>query len=148
MRIKPAEQQMAVINMGGYRQWLSHIIAERWQHNIDWDNIATDAPKIVAHINRGDWVAKCDLMQDTSNPCGGSVIVTYNDKVFYCDECLNVAYNYKPRMVKFPSEKERLIVEELLTARPHPNLRHYKPHEGDTVAIVQQENKEQPWLKI
>jgi len=146
MRIIPAHQQAAVLNGGGYRAWLQSIITARWAHDIEWE-VDEDAPPIVAHVSRGDWVAKCDL--NTEPPCGGSMVVTYEapDNFFLCDECVNFSAGHKLRRVKFPSQKNRLIIEELLTARPHPGLRNYRPQDGDTVAIVQQENKEQPWIK-
>ena len=144
MRIVPAHQQASVLNGGGFRAWLQGIITARWAHEIGWE-IAEDAPPIVAYISGGDWIAKCDL--DTDPPCGGGIVVTYDDPVFFCDECCNYSAGHKLRRVKFPSQKNRLIIEELLTARPHPGLRNYRPQDGDTVAMLQAENVEQPWIK-
>ena len=144
MRIVPAHQQASVLNGGGFRAWLQGIITARWAHEIGWE-IAEDAPPIVAYISGGDWIAKCDL--DTDPPCGGGIVVTYDDPVFFCDECCNFSAAHRLRRVKFPGQKNRLIIEELLTARPHPGLRNYRPQDGDTVAMLQAENVEQPWIK-
>jgi hypothetical protein len=51
------------------------------------------------------------------------------------------------RRLKFPTQKDRLIIEDLLTGRPHPGLRNYKPQDGDTVPTLKAENVEQPWIK-
>ena len=147
MRIQPAEQQVAVLNGGGYRVWLSGIVKARHGFDIDWDNIADDARPLHARISRGDWVCSCDLLADTNFACGGSVVVSYNDPYMICDECVNSEWEHAVRLVAFPPEKDRLIIEELLTSRPHPALRHYKPQDGDTVAVLQEENRTEPWLK-
>ena len=144
MRIQTADEQVAVRNGGGYRQWLSDIVMARHGHRIEWDSLAEHAPKLQAYINHGDWVCACDLMDDTNFPCNGSIVVTHRDPMFFCDNCCNVAYNHQLRMVQFPDETERLIIEELLTNRPHPSLRNYS--KDDTIATLQDENKEQPWL--
>ena len=144
MRIVPAHQQAAVMNGGGYRAWLQQVIQQRWGHEIVWE-VDKEAPAIVAFVNRGDWVAKCDL--DTEPSCGGSMVVTYDDPVWFCDECCNSGNGHRPRKVKFPTNKNRLIIEELLTARPHPGLRFYRPQDGDTVSTLKAENVEQPWIK-
>ena len=144
MRILAAHQQASVVNGGGYRPWLTQIIKARWGHEIEWD-VDKDAPPIMAFISRGDWVANCDL--DTVPPCGGSMVVTHDDPVWFCDECCNYSTRQKVRVVQFPLNDQRLIIEELLTARPHPGLRNYRPQDGDTVAILKAENVEQPWIK-
>jgi len=145
MRIISADKQIAVLNGGGYRAWLQGIITARWEHAIEWESIATEASPIIAYINRGDWVAKCDL--DTEPPCRGSMVVTYDDPIFFCDECCNFSVEHRLRKVRFPNQKNRLIIEELLTARPHPALRHYRPQDGDTVTTLKSENVIQPWIK-
>ena len=144
MRILAAHQQASVVNGGGYRPWLANIIKARWGHEIEWD-VDKEAPPIEAFISRGDWVANCDL--DTVPPCGGSMVVTNDDPVWFCDECCNYSVGHQVRRVKFPSQKNRLIIEELLTARPHPGLRNYTPQDGDTVAILQAGNVTKPWIK-
>ncbi len=144
MRIVPAHQQASVLNGGGYRAWLQSIITARWAHDIEWE-VDEDAPPIVAWVSAGVWIATCDL--DTEPPCGGSVVVTYDDPVWFCDECCNFSVGHKLRRVKFPSQKNRLVIEELLTARPHPGLRHYRPQDGDTVAVLTEENAVKPWIK-
>ena len=144
MRIQTADQQASVINGGGYRTWLANIVMARHGHQIDWSAI-TDAPPLIAKINHGDWIAQCDLLQDTDFPCNGSVVVTFTDPLFFCDNCCNVEYQNKLRMVQFPDETNRLIIEELLTNRPHPSLRNYNKH--DTIATLQDENKRLPWTK-
>jgi hypothetical protein len=147
MRIVPADKQVSVLNGGGYRRWLSGIIKDRHDVAIDWDDIATDAPPVYARVSRGDWVASCDVLQDTDFACGGSMVVTYTpeDAYFYCDECCNVDQNHKLRPVAFPPETDRLIIEELLTARPHPALRYYHP--SQSVTDIKNENSSQFWLK-
>jgi len=144
MRIVPAHQQASVLNGGGYRAWLQSIVTARWAHDIKWET-DEDAPPIVAYVSRGVWIATCDL--DTEPPCGGSIVVTYDDPVFFCDECCNFSVEHKLRKVKFPSQKNRLIIEELLTARPHPGLRYYRPQDGDTASTLKSENVQQPWIK-
>ena len=144
MRIVPAHQQASVLNGGGYRSWLQGIMTARWGHEIVWDT-DEDAPLIVAFVSNGAWIATCDL--DTEPPCGGSMVVTYEDPVFFCDECCNFSAGHKLRRVKFPTQQNRLIIEELLTARPHPGLRNYRPQDGDTVAILTEENTAKPWIK-
>lgn len=116
----------------------------RWGHEIVWD-VDKKAPPIVAYISAGVWIATCDL--DTVPPCRGSIVVTWDDPVFFCDECCNHSVRHKVRRVKFPGKKNRLIIEELLTARPHPGLRHYRPQASDTVGTLQEENAQQPWIK-
>ena len=147
MRIQTADQQIAVRNGGGYRAWLSGIIRDRHGYEINWDNIADDAEPLTPHITNGDWVCKCDLLADSSVPCGGSIVCTPADPYFFCDQCCNVSVNHKLRKIDFPQEKDRLIIEELLTLRPHPNLRHYRPQNGETIALLQQENVDKPWAK-
>lgn len=144
MRILAAHQQAAVVNGGGYRPWLTQIIKTRWGHEIKWD-VDEQAPPIMAFISRGDWVASCDL--DTVPPCGGSMVVTHDDPVWFCDECCNYSTQQKVRVIEFPPTNQRLIIEELLTARPHPGLRNYRPQDGDTVAVLRAENVQQPWIK-
>ena len=144
MRIQPAEQQVAVLNGGGYRVWLSGIVKARHGFDIDWDNIAQDARPIHARISRGDWVCSCDLLAGTEFACGGSVVVSYNDPYMICDECVNSEWEHAVRLVTFPPEKDRLIIEELLTSRPHPALRNYVP--SDTITDVKEANSAKYWL--
>jgi hypothetical protein len=75
------------------------------------------------------------------------MVVTYDDPIFFCDECCNFSVGHKLRRLKFPTQKDRLIIEDLLTGRPHPGLRSYMPQDGDTVPTLKAENVEQPWIK-
>lgn len=145
MRIVSAEQQAAVINGGGYRAWVAGIIRTRHDYEVNWVDIAEDAPALKARISRGDWVVSCDLLAGTPYACGGSMVATYNDPYYFCDECCNSEYDNKIRKVEFPAETDRLIIEELLTARPHPGLRDYKP--SDTIADIKQANNSKYWLE-
>ena len=144
MRIQPAEEQIAIKNAGGYRSFVSGVIRMRHGFEVNWENIAEDARELKAHISRGDWVVKCDLLAGTDYPCRGSIVCSIQDPYMICDECCNHEYDHKIRLVTFPSEKDRLIIEELLTNRPHPGLRNWK-HE--TIAEVQEANNTKYWLE-
>jgi len=146
MRILPADEQAAVKNAGGFRAWLSGIVQARHNHTINWDKTDTTAPPLRARISRGDWVVSCDLLAGTQYACGGSMVATYNDPVYFCDECCNSEYDNKVRMVEFPPEKNRLIIEELLIARPHPGLRNYSP--DDTIIDIRNANTSEYWLNV
>jgi hypothetical protein len=144
MRISSADQLSVVQNGGGYRPWVASIIKSRWGHDIVWE-IDEEATPVIAFVNNGDWVARCDLLEGTVSPCKGSMVVTHRDPVFVCDECVNVEQGNHPRLVEFPDDKSRTIIEDILTARPHPRLRQYRPQNGDTVSSLKEENIIQPW---
>jgi len=61
-----------------------------------------------------------------------------------CDECVNSEWEHAVRLVTFPPEKDRLIIEELLVSRPHPALRNY--NKDDTVATIKEANSTKYWL--
>jgi hypothetical protein len=144
MRIAAADDLAVIRNAGGYRPWVASIIKARWGHDVVWD-VDEDAVPVTAFVNNGDWVARCDVLEGAASPCGGSMVVTHRDPVFVCDECVNVEQGHKPRLVEFPDDASRGIIEELLTARPHPRLRQYNPRNGDTVTMLKEENTTQPW---
>tara|TARA_R100000781_G_C4011807_1_gene103940 strand:+ start:175 stop:612 length:438 start_codon:yes stop_codon:yes gene_type:complete len=145
MRIVSAEEQIAIKNAGGYRSFVSGVIRQRHGFEVNWENIADNARELNAHISRGDWVVKCDLLKGTENQCGGSIVCSVQDPYMVCDECVNHEYGNQIRRVTFPEEKDRLIIEELLIARPHPGLRNWN---GETVLEVQEANINKFWEKI
>ena len=144
MRIQSAEQQVAIKNAGGYRSFVSGVIRMRHGFEVNWENIAHDARPLYARISRGDWVVSCDLLEETDFPCGGSLVVSYMDPYMICDECVNYEWDNAVRLVTFPPEKDRLIIEELLIARPHPGLRNWN---GESVLEVQEANINKFWEK-
>ena len=143
MRIQSAEEQASVRNAGGYRAFVSNVVQSRHHFKIDWEDVANDARELRAHVSRGDWVVQCDLLANTAYACKGSIVCSVHDPLMICDECCNHEYGNKVRPVTFPNNTDRLIIEELLTNRPHPGLRNWQ-HE--TIAEMQEANIKKFWL--
>jgi hypothetical protein len=66
---------------------------------------------VVAEINHGQWIARCDQ-------CSTTMWVDPDDPLFYCFGCGNQITGGRPRPVIFPSAEDRAVIEALLLERP------------------------------
>lgn len=67
---------------------------------------------VTAYIDFGRWSAKCEC-----DP-GAQEYVTPGENIFFCFHCFNEANGGHSRPVKFPSDKKRLEIEQLMMERP------------------------------
>ncbi len=65
---------------------------------------------VYGRIELGQWVANCE--------CGGVEYVTPNDPIFFCFSCGNAVDAGDLRPVIFPSDEERIKIEDLILQRP------------------------------
>ena len=93
--------------------------------------------ELQAEINQGRWIVRCPVAG-----CGGAIIPSESDPVFYCTECGNEDNGGAMYSVCFPQERKAIEVE--LMRRPLrarlPSSRNWQP--GETVADLRHEADE------
>lgn len=81
--------------------------------------------KVLAHVNHGRWVAVCPF-------CGSSQVATVTDRRFLCagaNACANSAIGGAFVQVVWPSDRDRVRIEELLLEVSDIGLRNWNPSE-------------------
>jgi hypothetical protein len=86
-----------------------------------------DAKPLEARIEYARWIVDC--------PNCNSAEYAFEDKLFFCSQCLNSDIQGKARKVKMPKQKKQ--IEEILGKRPIKN-RHWFP--AETVEKLEKEN--------
>lgn len=94
------------------------------------------ASPLVAEVDRGAWVARCDCGMP-GLPAPGCV-VRLDDPWGWCVRCGNGAVGGGWRPVVIPPPAERAAIEAVLTERPDPETRNWRP--GETVGELVAEN--------
>lgn len=116
----------------GYRQYIQAHTDHRHQESatqINWKKLSKE--EIHAQITPpGIWSCKCSC---------GEIIVVQPGLPFFCVNCENVQYQYRPRPVKFPTEAQRYKIEAILLKRL-PAHRYYLP--GETTKQLQKQNED------
>jgi len=87
----------------------------------------TKGKQLLARAEYARWIVDC--------PNCNSAEYAFEDKLFFCSQCLNSDISGKSRKVVMPIE--RLQIESILSVRPIKN-RHWYPNE--TIVDLQKEN--------
>lgn len=116
MRILIANEQIAVQNSGGYRQFITRLVIDRWRFSINW---RSRKGSVKAEIVKSNWRVACPF-------CRGAVVIQPR-KLYFCPDCANQANDFKPMLVLWP--QNRAEIERVLLLRPDPLRRNWLPSE-------------------
>lgn len=122
------EQHRWLLSRGSVKQRMRQLAITEAQIGKP-DKPDASAPKAIAYVNHGRWVADCP-----SEYCNGAVGVTPGH-AFLCGSCLNIEVGCRYRLVEWP--QERGGIEEALAARPTPEVANWRP--GETVRELREE---------
>ena len=112
-RILTGRMQPSARARGGYRQYVTKLMRDRWAIDPRWE-VGKRVPPVYAWVNQGSWAANCE--------CGGSLIVE-PDEPYICPDCVNAYWGGKARKVVFPKDREE--IEKVLLNRPFPKNRNW-----------------------
>lgn len=101
------------------------------------ETVATARP-LVACVNGGNWIARCDCGGRGVPSPGG--IVFAETPVVFCLRCLNGGTGRGWRPVLLPLPGLRAEIERVLVCRPHAGDQNWEP--GETVADLIAQNVE------
>ena len=96
-----------------HQEWINRLSKEQKRRNI-LDTPFTgkvSGDPAVAFVDFGRWIAKCP-----DDNCNGAEYVSFEEKVFYCFSCGNIANFGDGRPVQFPRNKKS--IEKELLKRP------------------------------
>jgi hypothetical protein len=113
MKIKQANEQFAVLEFGGYRNFITEMIRGRWQNTdlINW----TPQGSVKAYVLRSNWVARCPT-------CRNVMFVQFGEP-FYCCDCYMQFNDHHAMNVQYP--KQVWEIEQILLMRPNPLNRNW-----------------------
>lgn len=128
--IREAKDNMGVKKFasGNYRGFVERLCRERWDAHTNWE-LNPSAPPLYAEVNRSYWAVACE--------CREALDIDFGE-LYFCPNCLNLAYGGKARLVIFPDEKTRREIESVLSLRPVPDTRNWLP--GETIQDLKDEN--------
>ena len=105
------------------------------------ERMLSDAgPPMIAEVNHGVWIARCDCGADRSTLPAPGCIVWLDDPWGWCVRCGNASSGGRWRAIVVPAEHERAAIEAALARRPDPATRNWWP--GETVAELWRQNAE------
>lgn len=91
--------------------------------------------EILASINHGRWIVDCP-----QQGCGGAVIASMEEPVYFCSHCGNAANDGHSYAVVFPKFWRELETDLVKRPAPSPMMaphRNWKP--GETLAAIKRE---------
>lgn len=138
MIIRTANDQSVVRQAGGYRRFVAQMIVKVWGQTlrIHWDDTHGE---VMAEVVRSSWRVMCPF-------CPGGLWAEPptsdlpDGEPFFCVDCLMQANAFRPMRVIWPVD--RLQIERVLLLRPDPLTRNWLPGRGETLEVLQFENKQ------
>jgi hypothetical protein len=116
-------------NLSGFDDYkLRHLQPQFLRAGITEQGIDEKRPPIMAYVNHGKWLVKCE--------CNGAE-KAWEEGLMMCVSCLNATSGHQYRLSVFP--ESRVEIEKLLEMRRIPN-RNWLPSE--TIEFLEQENIE------
>jgi hypothetical protein len=127
-----------------YRNWIGFLLVQRGMGHIrpDWEHAEGF---VYAAVSRGRWFVKCPSIDEAGNPCGGNIGIVEEEPFHFCPDCLNVANDFKPQQVIWGSRKDIVRLKKILAQRKDYRRRNYLPHLGETLPMLEAENKRYGW---
>ncbi len=120
-----------------WEQYYNSVYARKKQRNLPVGPSPAEIKKkslasgivLFAEVNHGRWIVKC--------PWCNSAEFAFETGPFVCDNCHNVASGGQAVEVKFPKEKDKIVM--LLDKRPLVANQNWLP--GETPDMLRSENK-------
>src|SRR5216684_675649 len=80
----------------GVQEWCIHCCKQAGLTLPPADWTLSERRVALAYVDHGRWIARC--------PCctGGAMLVSKQDRTFWCTNCRNGCTDYQPIAVKFP----------------------------------------------
>ncbi len=89
--------------------WLAERSRQRGRFRVMWDGVHVGGPPVIAYVDFGRWAAQCE--------CGQGSYVDPESPFLFCPRCGN-GNTGLARLVIFPPDEKRRMLEQLLMERP------------------------------